>query len=211
MTERLEVLYSLIGSGKTFADVGCDHGYISKAVIDNNKFEKVILSDVSEKSLEKAKELLSQYGDKVEFIACDGFLGYTTTPDEAIIAGMGGEEIIKILSESKMPESLVLAPQKNTEKVRKFLLENGYRLEKDFTFYTAGKFYDAILAKIGSDEYSPMEVIFGRDNLKQKPQAFIKKIQAEIDLLNGVVESDASQLNKERAKLRLAILKGILK
>ena len=95
---RLDILFDLIGEGKVFADVGCDHGYIAEMVIKSGKYEKVILSDVSAKSLQKAVDLLSSYQDKVTFIVSDGFLKYDQTPDEAIIAGMGGEEIIKILS-----------------------------------------------------------------------------------------------------------------
>ncbi len=212
MTERLEVLFNLIDSGKIFADVGCDHGYVSKAVLDANRFEKVILSDVSSKSLEKAKNLLKDYGEKVEFIVCDGFSGYDTAPDQAIIAGMGGEEIVKILSGAILPNKLVLAPQKNTEKVRKHLLEKGYKILKDFTFYSGGKFYDAISAIKGIDEYSPLQILFGRDNLANKPEAFVKKTQGEIKMLNGIIsDENASKLSKERATLRLAVLKEVLK
>ena len=209
---RFEILYNLIGSGEVFADVGCDHGFISKMVLDGGKYKKVILSDISAKSLEKAKSLLSSYGDRVEFIVSDGFCGYKTTPNCAIIAGMGGEEIIKILSGDILPKELVLAPQKNTDKVRMHLLDNGYKILKDFTFYSQGKFYDAIKAEKGKDFYEPKEIIFGRDNLKEKPEDFIKKINYDISVLTSVLDDEnASKLSKEMAKLKLAILKDIVK
>ena len=126
---RFETLFNLIGSGEVFADVGCDHGYISEMVIKNGKYKKVILSDISSKSLEKAVNLLSKYGDRVKFVVSDGFESYDEIPNEAIIAGMGGEEIIKILSGKILPDSLVLAPQKNTYKVRRFLLDNGINVK----------------------------------------------------------------------------------
>ena len=212
MTERLEILYSLVTKGKIFADVGCDHGYISKAVLDDNRFEKVILSDVSSKSLQKARDLLSSYGDRVEFIVCDGFNGYSQVPTEAIIAGMGGEEIVKILSGDILPNRLILAPQKNAEKVRKTLIEKGYKILRDFTFYSAGKFYDAITAEKGVTEYSPLEILFGKENLDKKPEAFVKKILKEIELLEGILTDEtASPLSKERAKIKISLLKGVIK
>ena len=174
---RLDILFDLIGEGEVFADVGCDHGYIAEMVLKSGKYKKVILSDISKKSLDKAVNLLSHYGDKVEFVVSDGFESYLTVPDGAIIAGLGGEEIVKILSGNILPSNLVLAPQKNTDKVRKILLDKGYKILKDFTFYSQGKFYDAISAEKGEDFYSPKELIFGRDNLSEKPDGFIRKIK----------------------------------
>lgn len=209
---RLDILFDLIGEGEVFADVGCDHGYIAEMVLKSGKYKKVILSDISKKSLDKAVNLLSTYGDRVEFIVSDGFDNYIAQPDGAIIAGMGGEEIVKILSGNILPNNLVLAPQKNTDKVRKILLDKGYKILKDFTFYSQGKFYDAISAEKGEDFYSPKELIFGRDNLSEKPDGFIRKIKFEIGVLEGVLEDEkASKLSKETAKIKLTILKDLIK
>ena len=209
---RFETLFNLIGSGEVFADVGCDHGYISEMVIKNGKYKKVILSDISSKSLEKSVNLLSKYGDRVKFVVSDGFESYDEIPNEAIIAGMGGEEIIKILSGKILPDSLVLAPQKNTYKVRRFLLDNGYKILKDFTFYSQNKFYDAIKAVKGEDFYTPDELIFGRDNVKEKPEGFIKKVCFDIEVLNGIIADEkASKLSKETAKIKLIKLKEFIK
>ena len=209
---RLDVLFDLISQGKVFADVGCDHGYIAEMVLKSNKYEKVILSDISSKSLEKAVNLLQGYGDRVKFIVSDGFSSYDELPDEAIIAGMGGEEIVKILSGKILPNKLVLAPQKNTYKVRRLLLDSGYKILKDFTFYSQGKFYDAIKAEKGEDFYTPDELIFGRDNVKYRPDGFIKKVEFDINLLNKIIcDENASNLTKETAKIKLIKLKEFLK
>lgn len=213
MTERLEVLFSLIGNGETFADVGCDHGYISKAVLDRGNYKKVIISDISALSLEKAKELLKDYGDRVTAVCSDGFNGYTTVPCEAFIAGMGGEEIVSILSSAvNLPNKLTLAPQKNTDKVRRFLVDKGYKILKDFTFYSSGKFYDAISAVKGKDGYTENEFLFGRDNLKEMPSGFKLKLERDIKTLQDVIKNpNASQLNKDLASEKLIKIKEILK
>lgn len=211
--DRLNVLYSLIDSGEVFADIGCDHGYLSKAVLDGDKFKTVIVSDVSEKSLQKAITLLKPYGDRVISIVADGFNGYPLVPSQAVIAGMGGEEIVKILKGAKeLPEKLVLAPQKNSDKVRKTLLLLGYKILKDFTFFSQGKFYDAISAEKGKDFYTETEIIFGRDNLKDKPIGFIKKLEKDACLMESIILSDtASSKAKSVAKLKLDKIKEILK
>ena len=106
----------------------------------------------------------------------------------------------------------MLAPQKNTYKVRRFLLDNGYKILKDFTFYSQNKFYDAIKAVKGEDFYTPDELIFGRDIVKEKPEGFIKKVCFDIEVLNGIIADEkASKLSKETAKIKLIKLKEFIK
>lgn len=189
---RLEVLLSHIPKCNVLADVGCDHGYLSKYALDKNLCNKVIISDISAKSLEKAVILLKPYGDKVKSYVCNGLTAYENQADFAVIAGMGGEEICLILKGVKtLPNGLLLAPQKNNDKVRRLLIELGYKITRDFTFLD-GKFYDVIKAEKGIDSYTEKEFIFGRDNLKERSSDFIKKLEKEEKLLSKVVESDLS-------------------
>ena len=213
MTERMKIISSYISSGKVFADIGCDHGYISKWVLDNDRFEKVIISDISKPSLQKAIDLLKPYGDRVIAYLGDGFENFKIIPDECLIAGMGGEEIIKILKSAKtLPYSLVLAPQKNTNKVRETLIKLGYKIINDFTFYSQKKYYDLIRAEKGEDSYTLDEIEFGRDNLIKMPKAFVDKLSLEITLLQEIVDKkDALASSKDSANKRLTRLKEILK
>ena len=56
---RLIEIAKSVKKGSSLVDVGCDHGYIAKMLLDSNTIDKVIESDISEKSLEKAHMLLS--------------------------------------------------------------------------------------------------------------------------------------------------------
>ena len=62
-----------------------------------------------------------------------------------------------------MPESLVLQPMKNVDKLRKTLLSLGYAFKKDFMFKDV-KFYDLMYVKKGADALTENEILFGRDN-----------------------------------------------
>ncbi|MBQ9710013.1 MAG: tRNA (adenine(22)-N(1))-methyltransferase TrmK, partial [Clostridia bacterium] len=57
MTKRLQTLLSALTPCRKLADVGCDHGYLSKAALDSGLAEAVVVSDISSPSLEKAKAL----------------------------------------------------------------------------------------------------------------------------------------------------------
>ncbi len=208
MTKRLEIISSHIKGGGAFADIGCDHGQICKYVLDNNLFNKVIASDISFKSLEKAKKLLSGYGEKVEFIVSDGFKNFNKIPDEVVIAGMGGEEISLILNGTKvLPNRLILSPQKNTKKVRELLVRKNYKIIDDYTVFDK-KFYDIIVAEKGGDNLTELELIFGKTNLEKKPQDFIKKLKTERDKISNILKEN--NLEDNELLNYLSLIKGIL-
>ncbi|MBP5307972.1 MAG: SAM-dependent methyltransferase [Clostridia bacterium] len=165
MTERLKKILSEITPCRKFADVGCDHGYAAKAVLDEGIASFAVVSDISAPSLQKAVKLLAGYGNRVRAVVCNGFEKIDPDCDQALIAGMGGEEIINILEGAPfLPARLVLQPMKNADKLRKRLLSIGYRILKDYLFKD-GKYYFLIVAEKGSDEYTDDELFFGRDNL----------------------------------------------
>ena len=214
--DRLETLFSLVGNGELFADVGCDHGYIAEMVLKSKKYDRVIISDISKKSLQKAVELLKPFGDRVTAIVSDGLESFTELPDEVMIAGMGGEEIVKILSSAmSLPKKLVLAPQKNSDKVRRLLFDLGYKILKDFTIKDKSKFYDIISAVEAEEEpsdYSELEYLYGRDNLTERPSDFIEKLTIDKNLYQGIVDSEtASETAKSVANEKLQQLKELLK
>lgn len=210
MTDRLYKIFNELESCKLFGDVGCDHGYVTEKMLKDGKCENAVVSDISSGSLDKAKKLLLPFGNKVTPVLADGIpKGYNF--DEVLIAGMGGDEIIKILSSStyKIP-LLVLQPMKRSDKVREYLISAGYKIICDYTF-SSGKFYDIIKAKEGVDALTEEEIKFGRDNLKDKPKAFMEyltelneKLHARLNGLNV----DSSAYSKLQSEIKT--VEGIL-
>ena len=99
--KRIDTLCSLLEKSDTFADVGCDHGYCSEYMLENGLCEKVIFSDVSKGSLAKAQKLLGSYvlEKRATAVLGDGFFGVPKDTQQVLIAGMGGSEIVCILSD----------------------------------------------------------------------------------------------------------------
>lgn len=46
---RLDKIFSFVDECDIFADIGCDHGYLSKAVADSGKAKRIICTDISRK------------------------------------------------------------------------------------------------------------------------------------------------------------------
>jgi hypothetical protein len=111
-------------------------------MLDNGLCERATITDISAKSLQKAVSLLKKYidGGRCNYICTDGLNGVDENCDLVLIAGMGGEEIIKILREAFIPKNFVFQPMKNAPLLREFLLQNGCNIECDDIFKD-GKFY----------------------------------------------------------------------
>lgn len=152
-----------------FIDVGCDHGYCTLYALKNGKCQNAIVTDVSPKCLAKAESLLQKYisDGRCKSVCCDGLNGIEAEGELVLIAGMGGMEIIKILSEGFIPNRFILQPMKNAEKLRHFLIEKGCKICVDDIFYD-GKYYFIIKGERygGTDNYSPNQLKFGRDSLQ---------------------------------------------
>ena len=176
-----------------FADIGCDHGYMTKAMVESGKCERAIVSDVSAKCLEKAQTLLSDYIESgvVESVVSDGFEKVGAC-DLALIAGMGGEEIVSILNCAKnLPQGLVLQPMKNPDKVRVTAVKLGYHVDKDTVFFSGDKYYDLIVLSKGEDQLTQEEIEFGRTNLKGDNPDFKRLVLSRIEKLAEYLGSDA--------------------
>lgn len=162
MSERLDLIKSLIVPAKVIADVGCDHGRIAEYCANSGIAELVIASDISEKCLQKARSLL---GDKanVQFVCCDG-LAYKC--DEAVISGMGGILISQILRSAKeLPKTLIVSPHRDGALVRATLIELGYGIDRDIPIFDRCKFYSVIRADMDckANKLSDLQLKFGID------------------------------------------------
>ena len=151
-TERIKILCAHLRPAETFADVGCDHGYMSEYMLKNGLCGKLYFSDVSKGSLEKAKKRLATYvaEGKAVGVLGDGFYGIPHDTEEVLIAGMGGSEIVDILSHEKygfLPRRFVFQPMLDGEKLRRYLIARGAYLERDYTFESDGKPYDCIVGR----------------------------------------------------------------
>ncbi len=220
--KRIDTLCSLLKKTDVFADVGCDHGYCSEYMLKNGLCDKAILSDISKGSLAKAEKLLAPYirAGKAVSVLGDGFFGVPDTVGEVLIAGMGGAEIISILSDKKrgfMPKRFVFQPMHDAEKLRRYILENGGYIDRDFTFED-GKFYEVICGgsakergQVCLEAYTDAEYEFGKDNLREYPEAFTKRLNKLLDNIDKYLQQPNLQ-ESSRAELleRKERLKGVL-
>lgn len=135
---RIKQIADMVDECNTVADIGTDHGFVTEIILKKNICKKVIATDLNKGPLENAIKYLTLTGlkDKVEFRQGSGL--EVLEPGEAdivIIAGMGGLLINKILRDAPnitdKVNKFVLQPMTAVDKVRKYLFENGYKIESE--------------------------------------------------------------------------------
>ena len=184
------------------------------------------MSDVSRGSLAKAEKLLAPYirSLKAESVLGDGFFGVPKDTQLGLIAGMGGSEIISILSDKKhgfMPLRFVFQPMHDAEKLRRYIHENGGYIDRDFTF-ADGKYYEVITGGRNTDGnkddqgYTAAEYEFGRENLRKANPDFTARMKKLVSNVEKYLQDEALQEESkaalERKKERLeGVLRGEIK
>ncbi|MDO5350323.1 MAG: class I SAM-dependent methyltransferase, partial [Lachnospiraceae bacterium] len=156
LSKRLELVASFVPEGSRIADVGTDHGYIPIELVKRGLCPSGIAMDIGKGPLERAREHIREQGleEKIESRLSDGLSALKPgEADTVVIAGMGGELVIHILDAGRhMWESVkefVLSPQSELDKVRKYLEENGFAIQKEAMVVDEGKYYTVMLVKRG--------------------------------------------------------------
>ena len=146
--ERLACAMELLGGAKVVADIGCDHGRLSCALVQIGRAERCIAVDISLPSLKKAEQLaaLLCVSDRVETRLGDGLAPLTTGEADALaILGMGGTLMTRILEAPEVPlagaQLCVLQPMRAAEDIRKWLYERCYPVLDDRVVLDTGRFY----------------------------------------------------------------------
>ncbi len=177
-TDRLDAICRCLFPAESIADVGCDHGLVCEYAAKRALAPRIYACDISEKCLQKARDRLQGY-PCVSFYVADGLQG-VPRPEIAVICGMGGLMIQKILSAITYKPYCVLGAHKNAPELRRFLTDNGYGIVKDFPLCDGGVWYDVICAREGkteTDEIGLQEGVFYRDKSEERRERLLQKIE----------------------------------
>ena len=150
LDKRLALCAEMV-KGNFVCDVGTDHAYLVSELLTSGKCTAAVAADINEKPLKAAENTLRGAGvlNKAELIISDGLKNIPLENiTDIVIAGMGGELIAKILSECSQlhGKNLILQPMTRSEKLIKFLCENGFEIISQKAVSDGKFFYTAINA-----------------------------------------------------------------
>ena len=158
LTPRLKLAAEFCLPCKAVIDVGCDHAYLCLYLVEQGA-ERAAASDIRPGPLEAAKAHIAACGrsDRVRAVLCPGLEAFG--PDDAdtlSICGMGGEMIASILEAApwtaKGDHKLVLQPMTNGHRLRKWLADNGYTIQREQLAREGHRLYVVLQARGGGKD-----------------------------------------------------------
>ena len=208
LSKRIYALANNVIDGHSIADIGTDHGYVPMLLMKEGRSPHVIMSDISEGSLAKAKETFAavHLNDKVsesDFRIGDGLQTIEAGEvDEIIIAGLGGHTIKSILADDEQKSRsfgrLILQPRKHSGTLRYYLYTHGWDIESE-NLAEEGKFACEIITAVPCG-FTLREAPYTEDDIRWKypegivtadPELALNRIRWKI----GSLEEQESNLS----------------
>lgn len=215
---RLNEIFNLVDKNSIVADIGTDHGIIPIMLSKFNLVKKIIATDISENSLNKLKEKLKQNDNinNIETRVSDGlnsFFEYEI--DTIIISGMGGILIKDILNTNldiaKTAETLILSPNNSLDVVRKFLVNNNFKIIDEKDVFENSKYYQILKVSYGKDLfYEDYEYNYGKILIKNKSKNLKLFLENELNKYSLIIDKiEKSSMNTKRIDDINMIIKDI--
>ncbi len=209
LSDRLIKIAGFVKEDTSVLDIGTDHGYIPIYLIENNISKKIIASDISKNSLNKTIELVKSKGLERYISSRLGDGLQVISPKEVqgvIMAGMGGILIQNILEKDKeITDSIdyfIFQPMIASKELRKYLVENNFKIVDEELAREGDKFYEIIYAKRGNEALKE-EIYYeiGEKLIDKKHPLLIDFIKNKIEITKPVLNNlkdKTSSRSKER-------------
>ncbi len=191
LSDRLQTIALEIFSGETMADIGTDHGFLPLFLWKNGVCPRVILTDISVPSLNKAKANAgaAQFGRDVMFRAGSGLeVLEAGEVDDVVIAGMGGMQMIRILAvdpdKSRSFSKLILQPRNHVGELRHWLLHHGFAIDHEALVRENGRLCEVLTVfpalPVGEDGSDPQDADAGPELMLEPPDSIRWEVPEEL-------------------------------
>ena len=205
LTLRLDCIIGYVNS-ETAADIGTDHGYVAVELIKNARAKRVIASDVRQGPLNAAISNIKKNNmeDRIETRLGSGLsILRKGEADTAVIAGMGGELICDIIEkdiEIARSLTLVIQPMNSQYELRKYLINNGFTIEKEDIECEGDRVYNILIVKNGEQKGFREDIeyhipLYLKDNAKFDA-LFNKKKREFSKIISGLEKSENCDIIK---------------
>ncbi len=203
---RLLSACDFVTRGGCVADIGTDHAYLPIYLVANQYSARAVAADINEGPINSARANIAAAGlsDRIATLQTDGLHGVEAfAPDDVMIFGMGGELIVRILSEApwlkEKQVGLILQPMSRAATLRRWLTENGFVITAErITF--ADKYYQTIAARPAdrkAEPYTEEELLLGRFNIEARPPLFEGFLRHEIKVLDAILAGKSRAANAD--------------
>jgi len=194
MTPRLMKISSLVDSGASVIDVGCDHGYVPIYLASEGIISKALATDVNEGPLLSANKNIHKYGfdDIVKTKLSNGLLNVDCEEyDTIIIAGMGGVLISEILKANIRGKTYILQPMTALDYLMEFLADNGFKVTEHLLVEEDNHIYNILKVTDGAEKLEDIDLFLGKNIAKDELYfKYAKVLESKFKkIINGLKKS----------------------
>lgn len=210
---RLETIFNMVPYSVT-ADVGSDHGKLMIALFNDGRIPKGYAIENKRGPYSRLVSALKEahIEEKIIPLFSDGISELPPSVETIVLAGLGGETIINILSSHleklKNVNNIIVDAHTSTPKLRKHISDLGFVIADEKIIKEDNIYYEIIKFKRGMlASYSNAEIEFGPILLNEKSATFKEKYQARIDEIERLLQnshlpnSKIICLNNEKEKI----------
>ena len=153
LDKRLSMVASMVRRGSRVADIGTDHAYLPVYLVQSGTCPGGIAADIRSGPLEAARRTVTEAGltEAISLRLGDGLAPVSAEEaEDIVIAGMGGETIVEILSAAAWVKDsrlrLILQPMTRAEELRRWLLTNGFAISQERLVQDGHRLYPVMAA-----------------------------------------------------------------
>ncbi len=209
LSKRLKMVADMVRHGCVVADIGTDHAYLPVYLIHNGICPRAVAADLREMPLKNAEETVKEnmLSDKITLILSDGLDSIPAgIANEITLAGMGGDLISDILSRAEWIKNkhirIIAQPQTHSEKVRKFFIDNGFRIIEEDACIDDNRNYICICAEytgekadydFGYEYYGELPACknkYAKEYLAHQRNRFLKRNEGLVKSGQNAVEAE---------------------
>ena len=191
LTPRLMTAVPYVRRGRLLADIGTDHAYLPIYLCEAGILTPVVTpagealcalaADINKGPVERADQHVAAAGlaGRIRTVQTDGLTGLEAyAPDDVVIFGMGGELIAAILEAAPWMKAegkrLILQPMTHAEKLRAYLLSDGYAIVGETLSREGDRIYQTLCAEPAAGAvppaYTPAELAVGKAAMRPAAQ-----------------------------------------
>ena len=214
LSNRLKTIYDMTPYGIA-ADVGADHGKLIISLVEDNKIYKGYAIENKKGPFSRLKKAIEQSFKQEKIIALfsDGIKDIPPEINILIIAGMGGDNILKILNDGidklKNIEYIIIDAHSSIDKVREFVCNHGFSIAEEKIIYEDLIYYQ-IIKFVKSDKafYTIEDFEFGLILRQEKGNLFKDMYKKRLEKIHHIIinkqvpQERIDELKKEEERIK---------
>lgn len=214
LSRRLEAIYQRLQPNGVLADIGTDHGLLPIKYVCSGLGKVAYAGDIAPEPLERARSNIDRYqlSSQVFPVLSNGLQEIPKDADSIVIAGMGVDNVIAILSavESRWSSWKQLIIQVNSKEydLRIFLNQSGFRIIHEVCVYDRGKYYVIIDALFtgAANGYEKLHCLLGPYLMSHPSSTYLAYLKTHLERYRSILAATTNDDVEERVQMIAAYL-----